>query len=138
MYRLGQTSNERLAGVDGRLVEIVKLALKFGLIDITIIEGVRSKEKQNKLFSEGKSKVMWPNSRHNIRNGEDKAMAVDAAPYVNGRLSWDSRHCIYMAGVIMSAAAVLGYRLRWGGNWDQDGEPVTDQTFDDLVHFELR
>jgi peptidoglycan L-alanyl-D-glutamate endopeptidase CwlK len=31
----------------------------------------------------------------------------------------------------------LGVKLRWGGNWDRDGEPVTDQDFQDLVHFEL-
>lgn len=35
------------------------------------------------------------------------------------------------------ATVKLGIDIRWGGNWDMDGEPVTDQNFQDLVHFEL-
>jgi hypothetical protein len=31
----------------------------------------------------------------------------------------------------------VGVMIRWGGNWDMDGEPITDQDFQDLVHFEL-
>jgi len=31
---------------------------------------------------------------------------------------------------------MLEVDLRWGGNWDMDGEPITDQDFQDLVHFE--
>ena len=30
----------------------------------------------------------------------------------------------------------MGIDLRWGGDWDRDTE-VRDNTFDDLVHFEI-
>jgi peptidoglycan L-alanyl-D-glutamate endopeptidase CwlK len=43
----------------------------------------------------------------------------------------------YLAGVIQCAAAELGYDLRWGGNWDGDGEIIKDQKFNDLPHFEI-
>jgi hypothetical protein len=28
-------------------------------------------------------------------------------------------------------------KLKWGANWDMDGEIITDQGFMDLPHFEL-
>ena len=54
-----------------------------------------------------------------------------------GKVSFDKHHCIYLAGLIMALAAVNRVHLRWGGDWDEDGEPITDQTFNDLVHFEI-
>jgi peptidoglycan L-alanyl-D-glutamate endopeptidase CwlK len=30
----------------------------------------------------------------------------------------------------------ISHRLRWGGDWDMDTK-VSDNDFDDLVHFEL-
>ena len=36
----------------------------------------------------------------------------------------------------MGRAVELGIRLRWGGDWDGDNE-LRDQTFNDLVHFEV-
>jgi len=30
----------------------------------------------------------------------------------------------------------MGVTLRWGGDWDRDTE-VQDNSFDDLVHFEI-
>jgi len=36
----------------------------------------------------------------------------------------------------LSVGKMLEVDLRWGGNWDMDGEPITDQDFQDLVHFE--
>jgi len=37
---------------------------------------------------------------------------------------------------MLAAAALAKVKIRWGGNWDMDGEPVTDQEFQDLVHYE--
>lgn len=31
----------------------------------------------------------------------------------------------------------MGVTLRWGGDWDSDTE-VNDNSFDDLVHFEIK
>ena len=110
--------------------------LLIGLIDVTAIEGRRAKARQNRLFAIDKSRVQWPNSKHNVLNPDDLAHAVDLAPYVNGKASDNWYHCIYLAGVIQTCGEKLGIPIRWGGNWDQDGEPITDQDFQDLWHYE--
>ena len=38
---------------------------------------------------------------------------------------------------LLRVAAGLDIEIRWGGDWDGDNE-FTDQSFDDLVHFETR
>lgn len=109
-------------------------ALGVGLIDFAVIEGHRNKQRQNRLFEAGKSKVSFPFSKHN----DLPSLAFDAAPVIEGKISWDPRHCTYLAGVMLTVAhELLGITVRWGGNWDQDIEPITDQDFQDLVHYEI-
>ena len=136
MYKYGKRSQERLATVTTNLQLVFKIVLALGLIAIAVVEGRRSKEDQNEYFRTGKSRVQWPNGKHNVKNPNDLAEAVDAAPYVNGKISWDQRHCIFLAGLVQAVGKMVGVEIRWGGNWDRDGEPVTDQDFQDLVHFE--
>ena len=77
--------------------------------------------------------MKWPDGKHNKMPSE----AVDVVPYINGKASWDKLHCCVLAGIVLACAVRLGESVRWGGNWDMDGEPITDQDFQDLVHFEL-
>ena len=42
-----------------------------------------------------------------------------------------------LAGAMISNADELDISIRWGGDWNGDGT-LTDQTFNDLPHFELR
>jgi peptidoglycan L-alanyl-D-glutamate endopeptidase CwlK len=135
-YKYGRKSRKQLDTVTGNLQAVFERVLALGLIDITIVQGRRSKYLQTKYFNEGKSRVKWPNSKHNVKNPDDLARAIDAAPYVNGAASWDPRHCIFLAGLVLAVAALMDVKVRWGGNWDMDGEPITDQDFQDLVHFE--
>lgn len=63
---------------------------------------------------------------------------MDVAPYP---VSWaetpaNMERFAYLAGVVMTTAARLGVKLRWGGDWDQDGD-TRDETFRDRPHFEL-
>lgn len=137
VYKFGQRSLNKLATVDPRLREVMIEALAKGLIDFAVVEGRRSKERQEALLFEGRTKVHWPNSKHNVVNPDDLAKAVDVVPWVNGKPSYHREHCIFLAGVIRTVAVDSNINLRWGGNWDRDGEPITDQRFDDLVHFEI-
>lgn len=136
-YRYGARSLDRLSTCDQKVVNVMQSAIDTGLIDIIIIEGRRSKALQDQYFDNGMSKVKWPNSKHNVVADGDLSEAVDAAPFVAGKVSWKKEHCIFMAGVVLCCARRLGVNMRWGGNWDMDGEPITDQSFQDLVHFEL-
>jgi peptidoglycan LD-endopeptidase CwlK len=136
MFAWGPKSQAELDTVLPDIRRVMDRALSFGIIDMSVLEGRRGRLRQNELFYEGKSKVMWPNGKHNVKDPEDLAEAVDVAPYVNGGTSDKWVHCCYMAGIVLAAAKVEGVPIRWGGNWDQDAEPITDQDFQDLYHFE--
>lgn len=99
--------------------------------DCTIVEGHRGKKRQQELYNSGKSKVQYPHGKHNTK----PSLAVDAAPYING-ISWDTKQCYNFAGFVLGCASMMGIKLRWGGDWDKDRN-IHDQTFNDLVHFEL-
>ena len=57
MPRFGKRSQERLKGVDHRLIMVLDEVVKY--FDITVIEGLRSQERQNQLVKEGKSKTKF-------------------------------------------------------------------------------
>jgi peptidoglycan L-alanyl-D-glutamate endopeptidase CwlK len=105
--------------------------------DCTIICGRRGKEEQDSAFASGASKNPWPTSNHNALPPA-LSKAVDCGPYINGKVSMDSRECLAFGGFVMGVASMIGLggKIRWGGDWDRDGS-VTDQFFNDLLHFEL-
>lgn len=101
--------------------------------DCTILEGYRSKKLQDKYFKEGKSKVQYPNSAHNF----NPSLAVDVAPHVHGKgVSFEPRQCYHFAGYVWRVAQELSIPIRAGCDWDGDID-INDQSFNDLVHFEL-
>jgi peptidoglycan L-alanyl-D-glutamate endopeptidase CwlK len=136
-YKFGRSSRNKLDTVNFNLGKILQEALKLNLIDITIITGARTKALQTACFNARLSKCKWPESKHNIKKGVPKSLAIDAAPYVNGKVSYNYNHCCFLAGIILAIAKSKGVKIRWGGNWDMDGEPITDQDFQDLLHYEL-
>jgi peptidoglycan L-alanyl-D-glutamate endopeptidase CwlK len=73
---LGQRSLSRLEGVHPDLVRVVKRAAAISDLDFTVLEGLRTLERQRKLRAEGASKTL--NSRHLTGH------AVDLAPLING------------------------------------------------------
>ena len=125
MPRFGKRSQSRLKGVNVKLVNVLNELIK--IMDVTIIEGVRSKERQAELLEKGATKVKY--SRHM------EGKAVDLAPYP---IDWDNRDGFhYMGGMLRGIAHELDIKLRWGGDWDSDGE-IKDNSFDDLVHVEIK
>jgi len=103
-------------------------AIKY--VDFAVVWGHRNEEDQNKAYARGNSKVRYPESKHNLFPSK----AVDIIPWPS---KWESREQFYfMAGVVMSVAQRMGLTLRWGGDWDRDGD-FSDQRFDDLAHFEV-
>ena len=121
-------SEARLQECDPRLQLVFYTVVEH--FDCTVLTGHRSKEVQAEKFRTGQSRVQWPHSRHNSK----PSMAVDCAPYP---IDWsDTARFYYFAGYVMATAKSLGVELRFGGDWDRDTE-VLDQTFMDLVHFEV-
>ena len=125
MPKFGKRSKKRLKGVDAKLVNVLNELIK--IMDVTIIEGLRTAKRQEELLAKGATKVKY--SRH--MSGK----AVDLAPYP---IDWEDRERFhYMGGMIRGIGQQLGLKIRWGGDWDSDGE-IKDNNFDDLVHVELR
>jgi len=129
MPRYSKRSKERLATCDEKLQGLFNEVIKH--VDCSILEGHRSKERQNKLYDEGRTKVRYPTGRHNA----SPSKAVDVTPYP---VDWDDRERqTLFAGFVLGIARAKGIKLRWGGDWDQDFQ-VMDNRFDDFPHFEIR
>lgn len=102
--------------------------------DISLIEGFRDKRRQQFLFLSNKSHVQWPDGKHN----HIPSLAVDLRPYPwpeDERKQWGALG--YIAGRAIGIGHEEGVTIRWGGDWDGDGD-VTDQKFDDLFHLEIK
>ena len=130
MPKFSKTSLSRLKTCDEKLQTLFNVVIQY--FDCTIIQGNRSKEAQNEYYLKGLSKLKYPFSKHNT----DPSIAVDVAPYLQTGLSFDKDQCYYFGGFVKGIAKMLNIKIRWGGDWDSDND-VTDQTFNDLVHFEL-
>lgn len=100
-------------------------------VDCSILEGHRPRADQDAAFARGQSKLRWPQSNHN----QTPSRAIDAAPWP---IDWEDRDRFHLfGGVVLGIAKQKGIALRWGGDWDGDFQ-VRDNSFDDLVHFELK
>jgi peptidoglycan L-alanyl-D-glutamate endopeptidase CwlK len=128
MPEFGSRSREHLKTLHPSLQRILVKAIE--IIDFSILEGFRDEEKQNEAFREGKSKLQYPQSKHNTYPSQ----AVDVAPYP---IDWqDSERFTLLAGILKGIAHTMSIKLRWGGDWNSNNI-TKDQTFDDLPHFEL-
>jgi len=136
-FKFGRASRQRLETVHPLLRQIIKNVLKMQVMDMTVMYGVREKEAQNEMFKKGLSKKQWPNSKHNILKDWHKSLAADVGPFINGKISRIYTQCSYLAGYMMGEAYNIGVKMRWGGDWDMDGEAITDQDFQDLYHYEI-
>lgn len=128
MAKFSQKSLQKLKDADNKLQIILKEAIE--IFDFTILETHRNKAKQNKYYNNGKSKLKYPQSKHNTLPSK----AVDIAPYP---IDWNNEKRFYVLyGIIYAIAKEHNIKIRWGGNWDND-EDFDDQSFMDLPHFEL-
>lgn len=125
-FQLSQRSLQRLEGVHPRLVAVVKLAIQRTPVDFTVVEGLRTAERQRELVAKGASQTL--NSLH-LRQADGYGRAVDLAPLVGGAIPWDRWQAFAdLADVVKSCAAEVGVPVEWGGDW---------RTLKDGPHFQL-
>jgi len=117
---LGQRSLSRLEGVHPDLVRVVKTAAAMSSLDFTVLEGLRTLERQKQLLELGATKTM--KSRH--LDGH----AVDLAPMLGGTVRWDWPLYHQLAVIIKDAAKAENVPIEWGGDW---------RTFKDGPHWQL-
>jgi len=128
MPKFGKRSRTALSTCDESLQRLFNEVIKH--IDCSVLEGHRDEDKQNEYHKEGKSKLKFPDGRHNA----SPSCAVDVTPYP---VDWDDRERqTLFAGFVMGVARCMGIGVRWGGDWDGDFL-VQDNKFDDFPHFEL-
>lgn len=128
MPSFSKDSREELSTCDHRLIEICTAVIE--VYDFSVLEGHRSNERQAQLLRQNKTTLGPGESMHNRL----PSLAVDLAPYP---IDWDDRTRFFLlAGFMFQAAHNLGWKLRWGGDWDSDWVH-TDQKFHDLPHFEV-
>lgn len=119
-FRLSARSIERLEGVHPDLVKVVYRAIELTPVDFTVLEGLRTAERQQKLVQAGASKTM--NSRHLTGH------AVDLGAYVDGQIDWSWPLYAQIAGAMKDSAMEFKVPIVWGGDWT---------SFRDGPHFEL-
>lgn len=116
MYQLSLRSLSRLKGVHTDLVLVVSRAIQLSKYDFGVLEGLRSEERQRKLYNSGKSQTM--KSKHLV------GLAVDLVAYdENGHVTWDMHYYRKINMSMQQAAEELGVSITWGGSWIsfQDG-----------------
>ena len=119
-FSLGNTSLQKLQGVHPDLINVVKLAIQKSKQDFSVIEGLRTLERQKELVSKKLSQTL--NSKH-IKQSDGFGHAVDLAPYP---LSWDLAKFYQIADAVREAAKELNVKVRWGGCWAVLNETTKD------------
>ena len=113
-------SRASLQGVHADLVKVMDRARMIAP-RFVVIEGLRTRTRQQELVSRGASRTM--NSRHLTGH------AVDIVPLDDrGRISWDWPLYYPLAEAVKQAAQDVGVPVTWGGDW---------RTFKDGPHWEL-
>lgn len=119
-FKLSQRSLRNLEEVHSGLVMVVKEAIKITKVDFCVTEGIRTVDRQRKLFEAGATTTM--RSRH--LDGH----AVDLAAYVDGSIRWDWPLYHKIAEAMQAASDDLKIKVEWGGKW---------RKFPDGPHFQI-
>lgn len=120
-YPFGKSSLKQRETLHSDLQKVVDEVSKE--VNCSILCGHRGQEDQDKAYSEGKSKLRWPNSRHNTFPSE----AVDLAPFP---CDWGNIKSFKdLAVKVKEAAERVNVEIEWGGDWS---------SFRDYPHFQLK
>lgn len=128
MARFGKDSRARLELAHPLLQKLMNRAIKE--MDFTILGSMRGRADQERAFKLGHTQVHFGKSAHNWL----PAIALDIAPWP---VNWSRLKPFHrLASIILPMAREMEIPIRWGGDWDSDGDS-TDQKFMDLPHYEL-
>ncbi len=119
-FKLSSRDHTRLAGVHTDLTTVLLHAASISALQFIIVEGLRTKTRQQELFNAGASTTL--RSRHITGH------AVDIAPIVSGEVRWDWPLFHTLGALMKAAAAEVRIPIEWGGDWKR---------FPDGPHFQL-
>lgn len=143
-YRPGAASRAKILTCHPVLQRVVLAAFPYAPMDFTVVWGWRGKEDQDAAVASGASKTPWPTSKHNHEElGKPCSLAVDVAPWyaLAPNIRWNrgaefTHLCGFILGIGQPIAHAEGFRLRWGGDFNGDGD-LTNDRFIDNDHIEL-
>ena len=140
-FTLSARSRSRLVGVHPDLVRVVERAIRLTPVDFAVLEGVRTPARQRELYAQGRTKpgpvVTWTMTSNHFAAADGYGHAVDLVP---SPIDWEgpTRFPKFdaIAKAMFAAAKELGVSIRWGADWDVDGNP-RERGESDSPHFEL-
>lgn len=133
MPYFSETSLRRLRECDERLQKLFEEVVRY--YDCVVVSAHRGEAEQNGLFKAGKSQLQYPQSKHNSK----PSMAIDVAPFDDKtkNVPWNHKERFYyLGGIVKAIATQQKVPIRWGGDWDGDGD-FSNQSFMDLSHYEI-
>ena len=121
-----QRSIKAMIGVHPDLVKVAYRALELCDSDFTVIEGVRTLEKQREYFANGASKTM---KSYHLLHEDGFGHALDIYPYYDGSVQCEAPYAKFkeISVAMKSAAKELGVTITWGGDW---------KSFQDTPHYQ--
>lgn len=127
MYKFSERSLKKLNGVHPSMIYILLKAIKTSPVDFSILEGVRSQERQKQLYKSGASRCDGVKNKSNHQVKENGfGYAVDLAPYP---IDWkDTKRFKILSEHIKKVAKELEINIRWGGDF---------KSLVDMPHYEL-
>jgi peptidoglycan L-alanyl-D-glutamate endopeptidase CwlK len=154
MPQFSSKSSTALNTAETDLIIIFNEVIRY--FDCSVIYGNRSQMEQWELYKKGRAYnnntlqweivdqsrvVTYKDGTINLSNHNySPSRAVDVTPYP---INWKDVNRLYLfAGYVLGVASRLKqeghilHNIRWGGDWDRD-TLVLDETFLDLVHFEI-
>lgn len=160
MYSYGRRSQAVLDELDPAfrppLMDVIKI------VNISLLEGMRPEDEQNAKVEAGASKVIWPNSAHNVLYKSQKVRGFDAMPWYAdkpGGIDWRTdkelaeaiarqdaeafkdileniKRIHYTTGIVRGVFRAHGIILINGNDWDGDNE-FDDHSFSDSPHYQV-
>ena len=120
MPKFSNSSLDKLSTCHPDLQKLFNEVIKH--FDCKVICGHRGQIDQDLAYTQGKSKLKWPQSMHNATPAE----ATDVIPFpVDFK---DIHKFYYFGGFVVATAIQLKIPVVWGGSWTK---------FVDMPHYEL-
>lgn len=152
---LGNNSNKQLDTCHPDVQLIIRTAIVISRVDFGVSKGHRPPEEQFDAFKQGRKledgkwivvdrkKVITNCDGYDVKGRHNKLPSdgIDIYGYVGGKANYSKAVMCYLGGLIIGVSEMLfrlgkiQSKLVWGGNWDSDGEILTDQKLIDTPHF---
>lgn len=128
---------ERLSTISPQLASVVRGAAPMLAFELLVVEGKRTLARQKELYAQGRTApgniVTWT-----LQSKHIDGLAVDLAPLkADGSIDWANLKAFdQINDAMQESAKVVGVRIRWGADWNQNGKP-RERGESDSPHWEL-